>query len=67
MSGRGDWPTFLTVLAHECPQCNADPGERCVSRTGKRVVHHHLKRIHLACDRRDGKVGQGDVRAGGEP
>ena len=31
------WPT-------SCPVCFADPGERCITRTGKKAVRHEARR-----------------------
>ena len=31
------WPT-------SCPTCLADPGERCITRTGKKAVRHEARR-----------------------
>lgn len=34
------------VVRRACPLCKAVPGELCLSRTGKRTVGHHHRRLY---------------------
>ena len=34
----------IEILPTSCPTCCADPGERCITRTGKKAVRHEARR-----------------------